>query len=184
MMPASRFLLMLAPLTLLLACDSPPTGAESAVAPRPGSILADRFDNSEWSEPVNLGSVVNSDANEGHANLSPDAHELYFISNRPGGVGGNDIWVSHRTCLQCPWETPVNLGTPVNTSTNEGGPTPSDNGRLLFYYSGIPGGQGGTDIYMSQRISTGADGDVWGDPVNLGPDMNTTVDEQGRITCE
>lgn len=142
-----------------------------------GSILADRFDGSEWSEPENLGSVINTDAVEANAGLSPDAHELYFVSNRPGGQGGNDIWVSHRQCLQCPWETPSNLGATINTATNDGAPTLSDDGRQLFFFSGRSGGQGGLDIWVSERIST--DGDVWGDPVNLGPDVNTAGAEQG-----
>ena len=168
-------LLSLSAALAALACN------DTTVAPgaRLGSILADRFDNSEWSVPVNLGPVVNSSAADMNAGLSPDQHALYFGSNRPGGMGGNDIWVSHRTCLQCAWETPVNLGTAINTSTNEGAPTLSDDGRLLFFYSGRSGGQGGSDIWVSQRISTGADGDLWGDPVNLGPDVNTAGSEQG-----
>src|SRR2546422_4072269 len=168
-------LLSLSAALAALACN------DTTVAPgaRLGSILAARFDTSEWSVPVNLGPVVNSSAADMNAGLSPDQHALYFGSNRPGGMGGNDIWVSHRTCLQCAWETPVNLGTAINTSTNEGAPTLSDDGRLLFFYSGRSGGQGGSDIWVSQRISTGADGDLWGDPVNLGPDVNTAGSEQG-----
>ena len=172
-MPTNR-LLWLPALLAALACS------DTTVAPRArlGPILADRFDNAEWSEPVNLGPVVNSSALDMNAGLSPDAHELYLVSTRPGGLGGNDIWVSHRSCVQCPWETPVNLGTPINTSTNEGAPTLSDDGRMLFFYSGRSSGQGGSDIWVSLRISTGADGDIWGDPVNLGPDVNTAVNEQ------
>lgn len=139
----------------------------------------DRFDNSEWSEPENLGPTVNSSAADGNAGLSPDAHDLYFVSNRPGGQGANDIWVSHRRCLQCPWETPMNLGTTFNTATAEGAPTLSDDGRMLFFFSGRSGGLGALDVYVSHRISTSADGDVWGDPVNLGPDVNTAGNEQG-----
>ena len=168
-------ILWLSATLVALACN------DTAVAPqaRLRPILADRFDNAEWSQPVNLGPVVNSSAADMNAGLSPDQHALYFVSTRPGGLGGNDIWVSHRRCLQCSWETPVNLEAPINTSTNEGAPTLSDDGRMLFFYSGRPGGQGGSDIYASPRISTGADGDVWGDPVNLGPDVNTAVNEQG-----
>src|SRR5207244_866529 len=77
-------------------------------------IQANRFATSEWSEPVNLGPIVNSSANDANAALSPDEHALYFVSNRTGGVGGTDIWVSRRQCLRCPWETPVNPGAPVN----------------------------------------------------------------------
>ena len=168
-------LLWLTAALAVLACH------DTTVAPeaRLGPILADRFANAEWSAPENLGPVVNSSALDMNAGLSADGHDLYFVSTRPDGLGGNDIWVSHRRCLQCPWETPENLGTPINTSTNEGAPTLADDGRMLFFYSGRSGGQGGSDIYVSHRISTGADGDVWGDPVNLGPDVNSAVNEQG-----
>jgi len=67
----------------------------------------------------------------------------------------------------------------IRAMAAEGAPTLSDDGRLLFFYSDRSGGQGGIDIWASQRISTGADGDVWGDPVNLGPDVNTAVNERG-----
>lgn len=142
------------------------------------SIGADRFDNSEWSEPVNLGPVVNSSATDQNAFLSADGHELYFSSTRPGGQGAQDIWVSHRQCLPCDWETPVNLGSAINTSSTESSATLSDDGRLLFFYSPRSGGQGGADIYVSHRISTSEAGDVWGEPVNLGPYVNTAANEQ------
>jgi WD40 repeat protein len=136
-------------------------------------LQADRFSDAEWSEPVNLGPVVNTSANDANAGLSPDGHTLYFVSDRPGGLGGLDIWATERRCIECPWEAPVNLGAPVNSPAGEGAPTVSDNGRQLFFFSGRPGG-GGLDIYVSHL---GDDG--WGDPVNLGPDVNTALAEQG-----
>ena len=145
----------------------------------PSGLQADRFDNAEWSEPVNLGPLINSSALDGNAGLSPDGLTLYFVSARPGGLGDNDIWMSHRQCVPCDWETPVNLGAPINSAAIEGAPTVSDNGQMLFFFSTRPGGFGSADIYVSHRISTGADGDVWGDPVNLGPDVNSGGGENG-----
>jgi hypothetical protein len=142
-------------------------------------LQADRFANAGWSEPVNLGSVINSSDLDANASLSSDAHTLYFVSTRPGGFGGNDIWMSHRQCLPCDWEAPVNLGAPVNTNAGEAAPTTSDNGRMLFFFSGRPGGFGNTDIYVSHRVNTGAAGDVWGPPVNLGSDVNSAGAENG-----
>ncbi len=81
----------LASLGLLLACESPSHPA----APR---LQAMSFANSEWSEPVDLGPVVNSSSNEQNATLARDGLSLYFSSNRPGGSGPLDIWVSQRTC--------------------------------------------------------------------------------------
>ena len=143
------------------------------------TLQADRFASSGWSEPVNLGPLVNSSALDGNAGLSPDGLTLYFVSARPGGLGNTDIWVSHRQCAVCDWEAPVNLGAPINSDAVEGAPTVSEDGRMLFFFSSRPGGFGGADVYVSHRISTGADGDTWGDPVNLGADVNTVGTENG-----
>src|SRR6266576_2137182 len=114
MMTKSRILVSLASLALLVAC-----GAESDRALFP--LEAERFANSEWSDPVNLGAPVNSSANDMNATLSPDELSLYFVSTRAGGLGGADIWVSRRASLDSPWEEPVNLGPDVNTAAFEAG---------------------------------------------------------------
>jgi WD40 repeat protein len=170
-------LLALAPLALLLACGT--DSGELPSAPGP-SISAHRSPApwSPWSEPVNLGPLVNSTAREQGATLSPDGRSLYFQSNRPGGVGDNDLWVSHRGCHACPWEAPVNLGPVVNSSLNDGGPSLSDDGLLLFFSSARAGGQGLNDIYMSRRTDP-QDDLSWGPPVPLGPDVNTPARETG-----
>ena len=113
----------LGPLTLvlLLACDA----VRSDVPPAPNPSIAAQLSSagwSEWSEPVNLGAPVNSAFTEQNSALSKDGLTLYIQSNRPGGFGGNDLWVSHRASLDSPWEEPVNLGNVVNTPGAEGGP--------------------------------------------------------------
>jgi len=140
---------------------------------------ADRFAAAEWSDPVNLGPIVNSSDADNAAALSPDEHTLYFLSNRPGGLGGNDICASHRRCKTCEWETPYNLGTPINSAAAEGAPTLSEDGRMLFFFTTRADSVGLADIYVSHRVSAGTNGDVWGEPVNLGPDVNTAVTENG-----
>jgi len=112
------------------------------------TVQADRFADAEWSDPVNLGPVVNSSAAEASAALSPDEHTLYFISNRPGGLGGNDVWASHRRCKTCEWETPYNLGAPINSAAAEGAPTLSGDGRMLFFFTTRADGFGNADIYV------------------------------------
>lgn len=163
---------LLPPLALLVGCrpESQPMSLR---------LQADHFDGSEWSDPVNLGPLINTSAVDANASLSADGHVLYFVSTRPGGMGQNDIWMSRRQCLACSFEAPVNLGAPINTAAVEASPSVSDDGQLLFFFSTRPGGLGGADIYVSHRVSTGADGDVWGDPVNLGPDVNTAGPENG-----
>lgn len=145
----------------------------------PFGLQADRFDNAEWSEPVNLGPLINSSALDANASLSSDEHTIYFVSTRAGGFGQQDLWMARRDCLVCPFEVPVNLGPLINTAAAEASPTASEDGQLLFFYSAKAGGFGASDIYVSHRISTGAAGDLWGDPVNLGPDVNTAAAEQG-----
>ena len=172
MITATRILVSLAPLALCVACGRE---ADRAMSP----VLADRFAGSEWSEPVNLGPVVNSSAIDANAGLSSDAHTLFFVSTRTGGLGNLDIWMTHRRCLACDWGAPVNLGAPINSDAIDAAPTMSEDGRLLFFYSARAGGSGLGDVYVSHRVSTGADGDVWGPPVNLGPDVNTAANEQG-----
>src|SRR3989449_8969059 len=123
MTTAPRFLTLLAPLTLLLAC-----GSDSD--PLPSGLSAFFFGNSEWSPPVNVGAPINTDATENNCALSPDDLSLYFTSNRAGGFGGADIWGAHRACVECPWETPVNLGPTLNTASGDQGPSISLDGHL------------------------------------------------------
>lgn len=141
------------------------------------SFQAQFFANSEWSTPVNVGAPVNSSAGEMNATLSPNELSLYFTSNRAGGLGGIDIWVSQRACADCPWETPVNLGRPVNGPGADAGPRFSNDGHLLFFQSDRTGGHGSADIYVSRRNNPKDDFN-WGDPVNLGAGVNTAIAEQ------
>ena len=128
---------------------------------------------------------MNSPCQDQTPTLSKDELALYFTSNRRGGLGNdtpdgcqdtNDLWVARRASRDSPWETPVNLGSPVNTSANEAGPVLSADGHLLFFYSFV--GTGQRDIYLSQR--RGATDDLaWEAPVSLGPDVNTMDSEAG-----
>jgi hypothetical protein len=145
---------------------------------------------SEWSPPVNLGSVVNAPFNtdpvlmaDNSPELSKDGLSLYFGSVRPGGSGSTDLYVSRRSCtdledLDCRWGAPRNLGTTVNTSRIDGGPTLSQDGHWLYLISDRPGGNGSNDIYLSWRADKDDDFG-WGAPVNLGGPINTTSLEAG-----
>ena len=170
MTPAPRVLASLVPLALLLGCG---TESDQIVY----GIQAHSFANSEWSEPVNLGAVVNSNVADGSPTLSKDGLSLYFNSTRPGGFGGGDLWVSQRACDDCPWGPPVNLGPVINTPAAENRPSLSVDGHVLFFFSGRPGGQGDNDIWVSRRADP-KDDFGWEQPVNLGPDVNTPTAEQ------
>ena len=93
---------------------------------------------SEWSEPINLGPVVNSAFDDFHPAISPNGLSLYISSNRPGGVGGNDIWVSQRASLDDPWGPPQNLGPNINSDSNEIAPDFTPDGHWMFFSSNRP----------------------------------------------
>jgi len=128
-----------------------------------------------WETPVNLGPKVNSSAHEYGGWISVNGLELYFNSMRSGGIGGLDIYVARRTTTSDEWETPINLGEVVNSSTHDINPSMSGNGLWLFFsdYPGSTprqGGFGSGDIWMSMRASIL---DPWEEPVNLGPVVNS-----------
>jgi hypothetical protein len=87
-----------------------------------------------WSTPVNAEAVaststeLNTPFNDGCPIQSPDGLSLYMASNRPGGLGGQDIWVARRTSRDARWEAPENLGAPVNSAANDFCPTPRARG--------------------------------------------------------
>lgn len=89
--------------------------------------------NWQWAEPKNLGSIVNSRANDGHPMLSADGLTLVFHSNRRGGSGSFDLWQSTRKSPEESWSEPENLGTDVNTDAEEISPCMSPNGEELFF---------------------------------------------------
>jgi Tol biopolymer transport system component len=128
-----------------------------------------------WSEPVNLGPVVNSPYKEGGPSISFDALTLYFYSDRPGGLGLNDLWVTTRATINDPWGVPVNLGPSINSSGWDARPSISDDGLWLFFDSSRSGGYGQLDLYVTTRTSVS---DSWGEPVNLGPIVNSSAYEE------
>jgi hypothetical protein len=154
------------------AGDGPPP--PSAPAAARASLTASRTvpHSSDWSAPVNLGPEVNSASGEIGPAISPDGLALYFTSDRPGGVGARDIWVTRRAHRTAPWRAPRNLGPVVNSSASDFLPALSPDGRQLFITSGRAGGQGDADVWVSRRDDT-RDDFGWQAPVNLGAPVNT-----------
>ncbi len=138
---------------------------------------------SEWSPPVNLGPTVNTGFIDAGPALSKDGLSLYFNSNRPGGFGGNDIWVSRRASREDAWGAPVNLGPTINTASNEDTPSFSRDGHTMYFNSDRPGGFGLRDIYISRRTNT-RDDFGWEEPVNAGPGVNSAFIDAGASYLE
>ena len=122
-----------------------------------------------------MGRVINTDAWESNPSLSPDKKDLYFSSNRTGGYGGKDIWVTHRL-VNGRWSNPENLGPGINTGADDTCPfIHADNQTLYFNSNGHPG-YGMADIFMSRKI----DDSTWSTPENLGYPVNT-IDDEGSL---
>ena len=189
----SRRLISLVPLALLLVaalalvgCHVDSTGVPTgAVGPAARASLAasDVPQFSDWSAPVNLGPMVNSSSDDQGAFISKDGLVLYFVSTRPGGFGGQDIYVTHRATVDDPWDSPQNVGPTINTSSNEATPTLSTDGHRLYFHSDRLGGFGGRDLYVSWRRDK-QDDVGWESPENLGPEINTPGNERGLTLFE
>jgi len=130
--------------------------------------------HSDWGPLENLGPVVNTPYEESCACISADGLTLYFNSNRPGGYGSYDIYVTTRATKNDPWGPPVNVGPPVNGSASDATPWITTDGLELYFGSMRSGGYGSSDIYVARRAT---ESDPWGVPVNLGPTVNSAYDD-------
>jgi OmpA-OmpF porin, OOP family len=126
----------------------------------------------EWSEPKNLGPNVNTADWESQPSLSADGRTLYFVSDRRGGMGRRDIWM---TMLDNngQWTKAKNVGAPINTVYDEISPFIHVNNRSLFFASNGLTGFGGYDLFISTKDSLSK----WADPLNLGAPLNTHEDQ-------
>ncbi|MDB5392124.1 MAG: prkC 34 [Planctomycetaceae bacterium] len=128
-----------------------------------------------WSEPVNLGPVINSKAADSQPCLSRDGLTLIFGSSRSDdGTWTYDLWQSRRSSRDTPWQPPEKLKPPVNTVSFESDPDLSEDGLSLIFASNRNGGYGEIDVWCSQRESVDS---PWGFPTNAGPQINTKRNE-------
>jgi WD40 repeat protein len=120
---------------------------------------------------TNLGDKVNSSSWESQPSVTGDGLTMYFASDRPGGFGGTDIWVTTNDGWG-KWSKPINLGPSINTDGDEAAPNITPEGGTLYFSSNGISGYGKQDIYVSRKFE-----DIWEQPVNLGPIINTPEDE-------
>lgn len=128
--------------------------------------------DSAWTIGQPFGQTINTTFYEGMPSLSPDNRELYFVSDRTGGYGGYDIWVS--SFEDGLWQKPRNAGPGINTPGNETAPFIAADNKTLIFTSDYRPGMGGTDLFMSKRQQDGK----WGMAENLGYPINTAYDEK------
>ena len=141
------------------------------IANRPGGVgksdiwvTRRRTRSSAWGEPINLGPVVNTAAEEITPEISADGLELYFETDRPGGLGSDDLWVARRATKADDWGAPVWLGKTINAEGMDHCPNLTSDGLTLFFDSNAAGKDVG-DLMVTRRATLR---DSWGQPVNLG----------------
>ena len=130
-----------------------------------------------WKRGINISGPVNTSYWESQPSLSSDGSRLFFVSNRPGGIGGMDIWVSE-LIKDGRWSEPANLGNIVNTPGDEMSPFIHFDGKTLYFSSNGRPCMGGFDIFMTRFNSEDS---TWSEPENLGFPINTQTDEIGLI---
>ncbi|MBR9859645.1 OmpA family protein [bacterium] len=134
-----------------------------------------------WDRPLNLGKPVNSKHWESQPCISSDGRKLYFASDRPGGYGGIDLWVS--TFTDTGWSAPVNLGPDINTIEDEQFPFIHPDGVTLYFSSYGHPGMGNADLFISHLKPDGtfAKPENLGYPINsVGHDWNLIVGRDGK----
>jgi Tol biopolymer transport system component len=130
-----------------------------------------------WGSPMNLGMVINSTADDLMPNLSRDGHRLFFVSRRMGGLGGFDIWMSHREDIHddLDWQPPVNVGAPVNSTSFDQSPFFFDNDDVgvsqLFLTRTV---MNQNDLFVSNLQPDGTFG-----PASPLSDLNSSANDRG-----
>ena len=129
--------------------------------------------NDKWQTAVYLSDQINTPQyNEGAESISQDGKYLFFTGcNRPDGLGRCDIYIAQKKGDD--WSKPFDLSPPINTTGWESQPSISADGKTLYFVSNRKGGYGGYDIWKSHLTDKG-----WGEPENMGPNINTMYDEQ------
>ena len=142
-----------------------------------GNVYFSTWDGKDWSPLQSFGSDINSKYWESHACLSADNNTLYFVSDRPGGYGGRDIY----RCVKLPngaWSKALNVGPIVNTKYDEDGPFIHPDGVTLMFASSGHKSMGGFDIFFT----TIEEDKKFAEPVNMGYPINTTDDDVFFVT--
>ena len=137
-------------------------------------IYMSRKQGTSWSEPEILPFCKDDTFTYGHPVLSPDNTKLYYSSDRPGGEGGHDIYVSNFVRKGRTWSKPVNLGSTINTKGDEAFPYWNKHDNKLYYSSNGHPGLGGLDMFRSEGSGTD-----WSEPENLLKPMNSGGDDFG-----
>ncbi len=138
-----------------------------------GDIYFSDFTGNKFAELASLDyTEVNTKFWETHCTMTPDGQTMYFVSERPGGYGGRDIY----RIVRLPngvWSKAQNMGPTINTPYDEDSPYIDVNNKTLYFGSNGPKSMGGFDIFVSFKDDEG----TWSDPLNMGTPINSTGDD-------
>lgn len=137
-----------------------------------GVIYSSKYVDGKWTPIKKLNKNINTKFYESHASFSADGKKLYFASNREGGFGNLDIYVSELDASGN-WGPAINLGKDINTPFNEDTPFITENDSVLYFCSEGHNSMGGYDNYKSLHTSSG-----WKAPSNLGYPVNSADDDK------
>lgn len=173
----------LAALAYACSSDNSPVSPGAAKRLAADAAEADQPVYGPWGRPVNLGPVVNSPYNDQHPAISKDGLSLYISSDRPGGFGLLDIWVSHRDSIGAPWGAPQHLGRNINSAGMDLAPTFTPDGHQMYFHSTGRGGCGRSDIFVARRHDK-RDDFQWEPAENLGCMVNSSYNDAGPTYFE
>lgn len=145
------------------------SGERNYLTNRLGIVVFQKGENGEWTHREFEHNLV-EEYSVGHATLSIDGNTLYFVSDRPGGIGGTDIWYSEKQ-RDGNWGQPVNAGPNINTPKDELFPNIAADGTLYYSSNGLPG-MGGLDIFSSTGSKSS-----WSKAANLKYPINSAGDD-------
>lgn len=140
-------------------------------------IYMSKYESEDWGPMIKLGSDINSEYMESHAHVTPDGNNLYFVSDRKGGLGGRDIYM----CKKLPngeWAKAQNMGPGINTEYDEDGIFVHPDGKTIYFSSQGHTSIGGYDIFSSVMDDAGN----WSKPENMGYPVNSTDDDVFFVT--
>lgn len=137
-----------------------------------GDLLITYFVNGQWSKPQDAGKNINTRYHESGACFSPDGKLLFFVSDKPGGFGGRDIYISRWNDTTKTWDVAMNAGRNINTEYDEEGPFLHPDGKTLYFSSKGHNTMGGYDIFSSVLVNN-----EWQKAENIGWPINSPDDD-------
>lgn len=154
------------------AVDAAPGGVDSSVADAVDSSVIDAGPLGSFSDPTVIAEISALGFVDDDPSLTGDRLELYFNSDRPGGAGAGDIWLSTRLTTADPWSAPIAVAE-LNSSSSEGAPEVSTDGLTIHFASSRAGGAGGFDVWVSTRVTRPG---AWSTPLHISQLSSTVAD--------